>query len=651
VLSGAPARVVSVDKSGMVSGMMLTTLLLTASLVAQGAPALQGQLGSERFLEVHSIDALARDAESGRVLSCASGGSFSLWDEAYGVRLGQLELGIDRAVAIGFLGPDLFLIGSVKDHLRLVSWDAERGVLEPEDLFEFGWGDLVDLGGAFRLSPDRKRLAQWRVAAGGKGVLLAELDADAKEAGARRLLEVAEFRVDAAAWSSDGALLAVMATNGPKVIGRAGTRVQDSSRVYVFDATSAEEVQRLVSHDDLLQGVEFGPSAGAEERLVVAGGAAGFHLWELAEGRELAHFAVELDVQELRVAAGGSEVLAVSRTGALEAWRLSLDAEPERFFERDLGRILGPIWFEGEFLLAGQGRRIRRWRLADWSLAPDVIGHTSALAALDVRAGRVLSVGLDGSVIVWSEEQGRVVATDHDGLVFDASLAPDAKRLLTCGQDATLRIWSLADETFGAQLKSWSGRAAAGFTGAAFSPRGDVLAGVTADGVLWIRSAADGELLRTFEGLQGLKFQLTFSDDGGRLAVGSTGVRVWDTTTWELVADVKELVSPVTALDFGPGGQELAVGLARRVVEIVDLASGVVRATSAQLPSRVAAVAYFGERIAATSARLGGVRLLDRELRDAGLLVTPEGLDIGVLASDGLHLFAGDQHGRIQIWR
>lgn len=634
--------------------MISATLLLSAALLSQSSPSLVGELGSSRFLQTNSIDALARDVDSGLMASCASGGNVAVWREASGELLAELDLGIMRGVGLGFLGSELLLVGDTQDHLHVLSVDVKQGALASVDPFERGWGDLADMGGGLELSPDGALLAQWKVTGAGGGVMLAQLGVDAQTDGARRSFELDGFRADDVAFSADGELMMVMATNAWKVIGRAGTRDQDSSRLHVFDVASGAEVARLISKDDLLHGVEFGPVGDAGERLVVGGGEGGLHLWDLEDGRELARFGDVGPVLQLGVSPDGARVFAEGKEGALEIWSMSLDAEPAGTLKRDGGPLLEPALFNGDFVLAGEGRRIRRWRVDGWRAEPDVVGHAGQLAALDARSGRAVSTGLDGSIFVWdlASGVGRPVTTEHAGLVLNSGLSPDGKRLVTCGQDATLRVLDLEEgANFGQQLESWAGRTAAGFTAAAYSPAGDVLAGVTADGVLWIRSATDGELLRTFEGLRGLQFQMAFSDDGRRLAVGSTGVRVWDTSTWELVCDEVALKSPVTALAFAPGGHELAVGLARKVVQVVDLASGTVRGTSEVLPSRVSSVAYFGEQIAATSVRLGGIRLLDRGLADVGFLASPAGRDVAVLTTVGETLLAGDQRGQIQIWK
>lgn len=636
--------------------MMSLTALVLAPLLVQAPLTLASELGSGRFLRTTSIDALAADSESGRVASVAGGGNVALWRAADGALLGELELEIPRAVTLEFASADVLLVGDIEDHMHALEWDPAKGALTELDLFSRGWGDLADLGGGFALSPDRERLAQWRVTGPGGGVMLSKLSQPAGEQGARRAFEVDGFRADAVAWSADGTRMAVMATNARKVIGRAGTRDEDSSRVHVFDVSSGVEEVRLVSKDDLLQAVGFGPTEAGSAGLFVAGGASGLHLWDLEDGRELARFGAVGPVLKLGLSADGRRALAESGTGSVEVWSLSLDDEPKVFSKRE-GALLEPILFDGEVVVGGEGRRIRRWRVTEdgtWLAAPAVVGHSGQLAALDVRADRVVSAGLDGSVIVWDLKTGAGLPLDatHAGLVFDAGLSPDGGRLVTCGQDATMRVWDLGEgDRFGVELARWKGRTAAGFTAAAFSPRGDVVAGVTADGILWVRDAEDGSLLRTFEGLRGLKFQLAFSADGSRLAVGSTGVRVWDTKTWEVLQHVDSLKSPVTALAFGPGGGELAVGLARKVVQLVDLSTGRVRATSAPLPSRVAALVYLGERVAASSVRLGGVVLLDRELVQTGFVKPPLGLDVSVLGYAQGTLLVGDQRGQIELWK
>lgn len=634
--------------------MTLLTVSLLLALQSPEIPSLERELGSTLFLQAATVDFLELDPGTHRLASCASGGEVALWDAATGDRLGAYDLEIQRAVALEFLPEGRLLVGGTDDHLHLLKQGPD-GALLAADAFEAGLGDLVDLGGGLAVSPDRTKVAVWQVTGGGGGVTLADLSRPVKEEGARLFFELDGFRADAAAWSPDGDRLAIMATNAPKVIGRAGTRDGDSSRIYLFDAATGEELGRIVSKEDLLQDLGFGPQDDAGGGLFVAGGAEGLYLWDLADGRQLSRFGDLGAVTQLELSPDGGVVTATGPDGLLEAWQLSLEAAPELLYSHKFHRPVASFALDGdEHLIAGQGRRIHRWRHADWSSDPEVVGHSGTLVALDASGDRLVSVGMEGSVILWDWKTGvgESLLTSHVGLVFDAGLSPDGTRLVTGGQDATMRVWDLTPgEGFGSESLQFPGRSAAAFTGVAFSPQGDLIAGVCADGILWIVDAESGQSLRSFEGLAGLDFQLAFSEDGQRLAIGGSEVRVWDTNTWELLCTARDFKSTITAITFTDGGGALAVGLARRTVVLVDVATGSTLFTSSPLPSRVSGLAFTALGLSATSVRLGGIRLLDAELAEAGFLAAPDGIDVSVLTAGIRSYFAASDTGRIQVWK
>ena len=93
------------------------------------------------------------------------------------------------------------------------------------------------------------------------------------------------------------------------------------------------------------------------------------------------------------------------------------------------------------------------------------------------------------------------------------------------------------------------------------------------------------------------------------------------------------------------------MGLARRTVVLVDVATGSTLFTSSPLPSRVSGLAFTALGLSATSVRLGGIRLLDAELAEAGFLAAPDGIDVSVLTAGIRSYFAASDTGRIQVWK
>ena len=613
------------------------------------APALVDRLGSERLRHGDRLVALEHGPGGALLASASANGEVRLWDAAAGAPVAGHDLDSSHALGLGFAGPDRLLLGLRDDNLAVL--DLVDGALVRRDPFDVGLGDLASVGGGLEVSPDGRHLVVWPLAGIGGGLILAGL-----EDGARHALTFEGFKAIGASWSRDGGALALLLTNPLKALGRKDTAGQDSSRILLIDVATGAELATILSPDEYLSALAFGPGAG-DEALLVGAGKQGLHLWELGTGREVLRFGdledpVLLDL--LHGEDGADLVVAADGEGRLEAWQVTADDAPVRLVDRDLDHPLGELELagDGEHLVLGEGSRAVRLRLPELTADPDLPGHGGTLSALASAGDRVVSTSYDGSVLVWDGDGARRLPKRHVGVVFDADLTADGQRLVTCGQDGTMRVWSLADEDFGAELLLRQSGSTAAFTGARFDPAGERLAGVSADGTLWIWGLEDGLLRRTFEGLRGLEFALVWSTDGGRLAVGSSGARVWDTTSWELVGELADLGSPVQALAFDPRGEALALGLAGRAVQLRRVVDGERLAVWPDLPSRVGDLAWWpGRGLAATARGAGGVLLLGRDGGALDTLASPSGADALVLAVDGAgRLVAGDARGYLQVW-
>ena len=73
-------------------------------------------------------------------------------------------------------------------------------------------------------------------------------------------------------------------------------------------------------------------------------------------------------------------------------------------------------------------------------------GHAGKVTAVGFGAdgNRVVSAGEDGTVRVWNAADGKELHQfKHDGPVYTLAMAPDGKRVFTGGADKTIRLWQL----------------------------------------------------------------------------------------------------------------------------------------------------------------------------------------------------------------
>jgi eukaryotic-like serine/threonine-protein kinase len=153
--------------------------------------------------------------------------------------------------------------------------------------------------------------------------------------------------------------------------------------------------------------------------------------------------------------------------------------------------------------------------------------------------GGALAYSPDGRwLAAWAADEKTVLLLDaqtheaaarfrgHEKPVNGAIFSPDSRRLATCSQDRTVRLWQI-DSDVCLVLHGHTDEVFA----AAFHPDGRRLATAGRDRAVWLWDLARGEEVARLQGHTSYVWSLAFSPDGATLASGSGDftVRLWDT--------------------------------------------------------------------------------------------------------------------------
>ena len=202
-----------------------------------------------------------------------------------------------------------------------------------------------------------------------------------------------------------------------------------------------------------------------------------------------------------------------------------------------------------------------------------MVGHEAAANdARFVSAGRAVSVGDDGAVILWNLESGEMLSRVDTGgdKILSLTVSPSGDRVATASWDRTVRVYALDGDRLEerAVLAGHRGNV----NSVVFSDEGDTVFSAASDGVIRAFDANTGELQQEVHSHGwGVNTLLRTGDDGQVVFGAVDGVlAVLDTTSGEITETLPGHSRPVLALARSADGRFYASGGGDGRIQVFD---------------------------------------------------------------------------------
>jgi WD40 repeat protein/serine/threonine protein kinase len=518
-------------------------------------------------------------------------------------------------------------IGLADAKIRENAFEAAIAILDdcPAQLRNWEWGRLMHLCSQSRGTFDNQApVDAIALAPGGGSFVTGGWNGSATiwdlESGRQiKQLKHDGLHVYSVDWSADGKWIATGSNDGV------------NGYVQVWNAKTGERVNQKfgdnadesTSHTDDVLSVHFSKSDSESGiKLLTASYDNTARLWDVATGKQERRFLGHTWwVWDAQFSPDESKIVTVSQDGTAIVWD-SETGEPGAPFTGHRGPVYSAAFSSdgNSVVTGGYDKRVLVWQPADvrpydftrlssnsGSVIPpakfrSLDGHEGPVRAVAFSQDgiRIISGGQDNTIRLWNAEGGQLLKTfrGHDGAVRAVAFAESDQVILSGSRDNSIRKWNVSEY---AEIRVLQGQVLEGHVdailSAGFSPDGEHIVTASRDRTARTWEAGTGQQLKVFsEGHSFLATSAAFFPGGKRLATGAVDntVRIWDVDSGTQLLRL-EHTGRAAALATSSDGKLIVTGSDDQTAKIWDSVTGVVKYILKGHKNEVTAVAMSGD--------------------------------------------------------
>jgi WD40 repeat protein len=256
------------------------------------------------------------------------------------------------------------------------------------------------------------------------------------------------------------------------------------------------------------------------------------------------------------------------------------------------------------------------------------------------------------------QDESLMTLRAHQNGACCGALSSDGRRIITGGEDSTIKIW---DVQSGAEIMTLRGHEDEDWNciqSVAFSPDDKKIVSGSGDETIKLWDAQSGNVMATLRGHQDWVNSVAFSPDGKRIVSGSddTNIKVWDSQTFVEVMTLRGHQGSIQSVAFSPDGRRIVSIAIDDTIRVWDAKTGVELLTipllaKAKMNAHSVAFSPDSKRIVSGDSD-GTMKVWDAETGKC--LINMTGHNGGVwsvtFSGDGELIASGGEDNTVKVW-